>query len=199
MIELNLKATAAYAGRCMLYLFSLALLLSITVHARDGNLDSAGQDGKPNVLFIAIDDLNDWTGTLKGNPQARTPHMDTLASKGLVFTNAHGVEFGPDLTMIGAIRSERDLLEAIVYPSSSIVRYYELLIVKTTNGDKADLLARDTVDKLVLAPGPGVEDLIPIQDIKSAKYSNTSLMPEVFDKLLQPQEVADIVSYLKSQ
>ena len=44
---------------------------------------------KPNILFIAIDDLNDWTDMLKGNAQARTPHMDTLASKGIVFTNAH--------------------------------------------------------------------------------------------------------------
>jgi len=47
------------------------------------------QDKKPNVLFIAIDDLNDWTGMLKGNPQAKTPHMDQLASRGMVFTNAH--------------------------------------------------------------------------------------------------------------
>lgn len=44
---------------------------------------------RPNVIFIAIDDLNDWTDTLKGNPQARTPHMDQLAAKGMVFTNAH--------------------------------------------------------------------------------------------------------------
>jgi len=44
---------------------------------------------KPNVLFIAIDDLNDWTGYLKGNPQAKTPHLDRLASKGIAFTNAH--------------------------------------------------------------------------------------------------------------
>ena len=44
---------------------------------------------RPNILFIAIDDLNDWTDTLKGNPQARTPHMDQLAAKGMVFTNAH--------------------------------------------------------------------------------------------------------------
>ncbi len=50
---------------------------------------SEAQDKKPNVLFIAIDDLNDWTGMLKGNPQAKTPHMDALASKGMVFTNAH--------------------------------------------------------------------------------------------------------------
>jgi len=51
--------------------------------------ESVQQSKKPNVLFIAIDDLNDWTGMLKGNPQAKTPHMDSLASKGIVFTNAH--------------------------------------------------------------------------------------------------------------
>lgn len=43
----------------------------------------------PNILFIAIDDLNDWTGFLDGHPQARTPHMDRLASKGVNFRNAH--------------------------------------------------------------------------------------------------------------
>ena len=51
--------------------------------------DVGRKDGKPNVLFIAIDDLNDWTGMLKGNPQTRTPRMDRLAAKGIVFTNAH--------------------------------------------------------------------------------------------------------------
>ena len=46
-------------------------------------------NGSPNVLFIAIDDLNDWLGTLEGHPQALTPHMDRLFSQGIVFTNAH--------------------------------------------------------------------------------------------------------------
>jgi arylsulfatase A-like enzyme len=44
---------------------------------------------KPNVLFIAIDDLNDWIGCLQGHPQAQTPHMDRLAARGTLFTNAH--------------------------------------------------------------------------------------------------------------
>ncbi len=43
----------------------------------------------PNVLFIAIDDLNDWVGFLDGHPQARTPNMDRLARRGVIFTNAH--------------------------------------------------------------------------------------------------------------
>ena len=44
---------------------------------------------KPNVLFIAIDDLNDWVGPLGGHPQVKTPNMDRLAARGTTFTNAH--------------------------------------------------------------------------------------------------------------
>ncbi len=44
---------------------------------------------RPNVLFIAIDDMNDWVGCLGGHPDAKTPHLDRLASRGLLFTNAH--------------------------------------------------------------------------------------------------------------
>ena len=44
---------------------------------------------KPNVLFIAIDDLNDWIGCLGGHPQARTPNLDKLAKRGVLFTRAY--------------------------------------------------------------------------------------------------------------
>lgn len=42
----------------------------------------------PNVLFIAIDDLRDWVGFL-GNRQARTPNLDKLAERGVVFTHSY--------------------------------------------------------------------------------------------------------------
>ena len=42
-----------------------------------------------NVLFIAVDDLNDWEGALGGHPQAKTPNMDRLFKQGVIFTNAH--------------------------------------------------------------------------------------------------------------
>lgn len=44
---------------------------------------------KPNVLLIMLDDLKDYTGFLGGHPQIQTPHMDKLASEGVVFNNAH--------------------------------------------------------------------------------------------------------------
>ncbi|MEM7368430.1 MAG: sulfatase [Bacteroidota bacterium] len=43
----------------------------------------------PNILFIAIDDMNDWVGVLGGHPQAYTPNIDALANRGVLFTNAH--------------------------------------------------------------------------------------------------------------
>nr|WP_246151924.1 sulfatase-like hydrolase/transferase [Rubripirellula reticaptiva] len=44
---------------------------------------------KPNILFISVDDLNDWVGCLGGHPQAKTPNIDQLADSGMLFTNAH--------------------------------------------------------------------------------------------------------------
>jgi choline-sulfatase len=43
---------------------------------------------KPNILFLCVDDWNDWVGCL-GNKQAKTPNIDRLAKMGCLFTNAH--------------------------------------------------------------------------------------------------------------
>jgi arylsulfatase A-like enzyme len=44
---------------------------------------------KPNVLFIAVDDLNHWVGHLGRNPQTKTPNIDRLAKMGVTFTRAY--------------------------------------------------------------------------------------------------------------
>ena len=49
----------------------------------------AAQQERPNVLFIALDDLNNWVGFLENYPGVKTPHMDRLAQEGVLFTNAH--------------------------------------------------------------------------------------------------------------
>ncbi len=64
--------------RSMLALFILAILLPSAVFA-----------AQPNVLFIAIDDQNDWVGPLGGHPMVKTPHLDSLAERGTTFINAH--------------------------------------------------------------------------------------------------------------
>ena len=52
-------------------------------------LGFAQAQAKPNVLFIAIDDLNDWIGALGGHPQARTPNLDRLTKRATLFTRAY--------------------------------------------------------------------------------------------------------------
>lgn len=69
-------------GLC--YLFVVGGLL--TPAALAANTDT---ERRPNVLFIAVDDLNDWIGCLGGHPQAKTPNLDRLAASGVLFTNAY--------------------------------------------------------------------------------------------------------------
>lgn len=57
------------------------MLMNSCMHVED--------KAKPNILFIAIDDMNDWVGVLGGHPQAKTPNIDKLAKQGVLFTNAH--------------------------------------------------------------------------------------------------------------
>lgn len=63
----------------------LVVCASLTIYS------SVGAADRLNVLFIAIDDLNDWIGCMGGHPQALTPNMDRLAARGILFTNAHCV------------------------------------------------------------------------------------------------------------
>jgi arylsulfatase A-like enzyme len=52
-------------------------------------LSSCQKKAPMNVLFIGIDDLNDWVGCLGGHPQVKTPNIDRLAERGVLLTNAH--------------------------------------------------------------------------------------------------------------
>lgn len=63
----------------------LMILLVVVVATQTAIAEAA----RPNVLLISIDDLNDWVGVLGGHPQAKTPHLDTLANRGTLFANAH--------------------------------------------------------------------------------------------------------------
>jgi arylsulfatase A-like enzyme len=63
--------------------FALAFLTSLALPS------PAAVPAKPNILFIAIDDQNDWIGHLGGHPLAKTPHIDKLAARGTTFANAH--------------------------------------------------------------------------------------------------------------
>jgi arylsulfatase A-like enzyme len=65
-------------------MISLFILIFLGV-----NTNAEDKQQPPNVLMICVDDLNDWLGCMGGHPNSITPNMDKLASKGVLFTNAH--------------------------------------------------------------------------------------------------------------
>src|SRR5215510_9285799 len=70
---------------------SLALLSAVMlVKPRPVTVSALGRSAaKPNVLFIAVDDLNHWVRHLGRNKQVITPNIDRLASRGVTFANAY--------------------------------------------------------------------------------------------------------------
>jgi len=73
-----------------LMLHGLSLLFFVWLLATVASANAtADPQSKPNVLFIAVDDLNDWTGYLGGHPQAHTPNIDALANRSIAFTHAY--------------------------------------------------------------------------------------------------------------
>jgi arylsulfatase A-like enzyme len=73
--------------------------------------ESAETTERPNVLLIAVDDLNDWIGVLGGHPQAKTPNIDELANRGVLFSNAQ--------CQAPACNPSRASLMTSLYPSTT--------------------------------------------------------------------------------
>jgi len=105
---------------------------------------------------------------------------------------------GPDLTSIGQARTERDLLESVVYPSASFVRSYEPMVVATKSGDEySGVIKKDAPDEIVLATGPNTEMRIARSDVTEMRPGTVSIMPQGLDEQISRQELADLVAFLK--
>ena len=94
------------------------------------------QEDQPNVLFISVDDLNDWVGVYGGHPQAKTPHIDRFAQQAMVFRNAScpGPVCGPSRSALlsgfmpsttGLYGNSNNMLDsAIVQKSATLPEYF---------------------------------------------------------------------------
>ncbi len=110
-----------------------------------------------------------------------------------------GGNVGPDLTKIGQVRAERDLLEAIVFPNASFVRSFEPVLVVTRSGKTVSgLVKNESADEVVLATGPKEEARIAREEIEEMRPGNVSVMPSGLDQQLTPQDLADLVAFLKA-
>ncbi|PAW87742.1 MAG: dehydrogenase [Pedosphaera sp. Tous-C6FEB] len=110
-----------------------------------------------------------------------------------------GGTLGPDLTSIGAIRSGRDILEAIVFPSASFVPGYEPMRVETKTDVITGNIVREDASAVVMKLNALIEQRIPRSEITSIKPGAVSVMPEGLDAVLTREELLDLLAFLQAQ
>ena len=97
------------------------------------------------------------------------------------------------------IRTERDLLEAIVFPSASFVRSYESVRVVTTDERTFNgILKKDAPDEIIVVVAADKEERVARADVASITPSAVSVMPSGLDQQLSPQDLADLVAFLRA-
>jgi len=113
--------------------------------------------------------------------------------------SGRGEKIGPDLSKIGEVRTRRDLLEAIAFPSASLARGYESLSVVTKDGKSHfGLQSRESATAIYLRTTERAELRIDRGDIEEQVPSQMSIMPQGLDKALSAAELADVIAYLQS-
>jgi putative heme-binding domain-containing protein len=110
-----------------------------------------------------------------------------------------GGRIGPDLSKIGGSRDVRSLVESVVLPSMSFARGYESFNIVTDDGRSfTGVIARESLEDLWIRTADRSEIRLARRQIEEFSASQRSMMPEGLDKLLAPEELADIVAYLIS-
>ena len=152
--------------------------------------DAARQGKELDALLVRVRGGDHVRGQLLFNsPKAGCNACHTIGYR--------GGTVGPDLTAIGQIRSERDLLEAIVFPSASFARGFESVAVTTTAGDAVTGVLKSEGDPIVLVLVDGQERRIPRADVADIQPATISLMPAGFAEQLSREELADLLAFLK--
>ena len=109
-----------------------------------------------------------------------------------------GGTLGPNLSRIGAIRSAKDLFEAIVFPSATVVNGFESYLLANNRGNSATgLIHRETADAIYLRLVNQQIVRIPRDEVKTLLRSPVSLMPSGLGGILSDQDLADLVAYLQ--
>jgi putative heme-binding domain-containing protein len=110
-----------------------------------------------------------------------------------------GGQVGPDLTKVGAVRSGRDILEAVIVPSSTIAQGFDNYQATTADGRvTGGVIARQTADVLVLRDSSGAERRLRRDQVQELRRLPTSLMPEGLERALTADEFRDLLAFLQS-
>src|SRR2546425_8411013 len=108
-----------------------------------------------------------------------------------------GYAVGPDLTAFRT-KGPQDFLLAILDPNAAIEPRFVNYQIETKDGRAlSGVVKAETATSLTLGQGGGLEEKILRNDIAEIKASNLSLMPEGLEQTLTPQDVANLIAYLK--
>lgn len=108
-----------------------------------------------------------------------------------------GGDVGPELSRIGRVRTEQDLLESIVYPSLSFVRSYEPIVVVAGDDVHSGVTLEESETHLVLATGADEQVRIAKADVEEIRPGTVSVMPAGLADEFSSQELIDLVAFLK--
>jgi len=109
-----------------------------------------------------------------------------------------GNEVGPDLGMV-ATKPVDWLLAAILDPNQSVEARYRAWSISLKSGETLDgLIAAETANNLVMRLAGGVEHAVLRGDIAAMAPAKQSLMPAGFESALKPQDLADLLRWLRS-
>lgn len=107
-----------------------------------------------------------------------------------------GGRIGPDLTRIEKIRTKRDLLESIIYPSSTLVRSFEPVVVVTANETYNGVPIEETDQHILLATGADMQVRVARDTIEETRPGAVSIMPAGIEDELTRTELADLIAFL---
>jgi putative heme-binding domain-containing protein len=110
-----------------------------------------------------------------------------------------GGKIGPDLTRVGAIRSGRDLLESILFPSSTFAQGYEAFAFETSNGEEhSGTIISQSEENITVRTVTGTETTFSRSAIQNLRRASVSIMPEGLEAALSEQEFRDLLAFLQS-
>ena len=110
-----------------------------------------------------------------------------------------GNDVGPHLGTIKAWTAEQ-LVTNILDPNREVSPNFSLYLVETNDGRTlSGLIASETAGNLTLKRADGGTDTVLRSEIKSLTSPGISLMPEGLEAALTPQQMADLIAYLKAE
>jgi putative heme-binding domain-containing protein len=108
-----------------------------------------------------------------------------------------GGDLGPDLATVRH-RPPLLLLGDILLPSQSIAQKYETYVIERTSGTtESGVLATQTPTSVTLRQGGGQQVTIPRSEIRTMTVSPRSAMPPDLDKQITPEQMADLLAFLR--